>query len=311
MRCRAGLLALAFGIALGASAASAAYAAGAGDASLAPSELPPGVVADGAGYRSAKDGMPLVRVPGGAFTMGSDEGRYDERPAHRVYVRGFWLDRHEVTNGQFARFVATSGYAPRGPWLRGAGPGRERRPVRFVTWYDAQAYAEWAGRRLPTEAEWELAARGADGRRYPWGSSWDPARARTNLEVEAGPTDVESFPGGKSPCGAFDLAGNVWEWVRDWYDRYAYAQRAGGPPVRDPTGPPDQAPPEARFRETQTAGGNERSTRKAIRGGGWVRGGRENARAAKRTACDPRRWFNDTGFRCAVGLETTDASDRR
>jgi len=259
--------------------------------------LPKGVRAQGGFYVSEKDGMELVRIPAGAFVMGSDHGHPDERPAHKVHVDAFFIDKYEVTNAQFAKFVAASGYKPRGPWRRGAGPGREKHPVTFVTWHDAKAYATWAGRTLPTEAEWERAARGTKAFTYSWGNTFEPGAARVDAKLSAGPSPVGSHASGVSPEGAHDMAGNVWEWVRDWYDRRCYQMRKK--PVENPTGPPDGAPPEKRFVDTNTAAGNERSTLKVIRGGGWVRGGRENARCSKRMWGNPRYWFNDTGFRCA------------
>ena len=267
------------------------------------SGLPPGIQRQGDKYVSKKDGMELVLVPAGAFVRGSPDGHFSERPPHSVYVDDFLIDVHEVTNSQFEKFVRDSGYESQGPWKRGYGKGQEDYPVRFVTWYDAKAYAKWAGRDLPTEAMWEKAARGVSGYVYPWGSEWKDGVACVDRDVSAGPQAVGSYPAGASPFGCVDMAGNVWEWVDDWYDRFCYERFLGPKLIRDPTGPEDGAPPEMRFVESGTAAGNERSTRKVIRGGGWVKQGRENARCAKRTAGDPRNWLNDTGFRCAIALE--------
>lgn len=243
--------------------------------------------------------MPMVLVPAGEFVMGSNSGCYDERPAHKVDLDTFLIDKHEVTNAQFERFVKSAGYHPQGPWRRGFGPGAANCPVRFVTWYDAGAYARWAGRRLPTEAQWEKAASGGQGLTYPWGAEWKNGVSRAGADVEAGPVPVGSFPGGASRYGCLDMAGNVWEWVADWYDRYYYESSPAT--TRNPAGPPDGAPPEERFVKSKTAAGNERSTRKVIRGGGWA-GGSDNARCARRMWANPRYWLNDTGFRCAVTL---------
>ncbi|MCX5797014.1 MAG: formylglycine-generating enzyme family protein [Elusimicrobia bacterium] len=275
---------------------------------------PPGVSLRADRYFSDKDGMELVPVPEGSFLMGSAQGSYDEAPPHKVRLGAFLIDRLEVSNAQFQRFIKEAAYSPEGPWQRGAGPGSEELPVRFVTWHDAAAYAAWAGRALPTEAQWEFAARGTDGRTYPWGNEWKEGMARTapradetkeglahvDSDVLAGPARVGSLPQGASPYGALDMAGNVWEWVADWYDRYYYEALAARGVARDPKGPEDGAPPEERFARTGTAAGNERSTRKVIRGGGWMEPGQENMRSSKRMWGDPRHWFNDTGFRCAL-----------
>jgi len=271
--------------------------------------LPEGVVVQNGKYVSESDGMELVLVPAGAFLMGSTDGHFSERPAHQVYLDAYLIDVHEVTNGQFEKFVADSDYQPQGPWRRGYGAGQADYPVRFVTWYDAKAYADWAGRELPSEAMWEKAARGESGLVYPWGSAWKLRVARVDLDVDAGPGKVGSFPAGASPYGCLDMAGNVWEWVADWYDRFYYERFRGELLARNPQGPRDAAPPEERFVKTNTAGGNERSTRKVIRGGGWVKSGTENSRCAKRSWGNPRYWLNDTGFRCAISL-TNVTSDR-
>jgi formylglycine-generating enzyme required for sulfatase activity len=246
--------------------------------------------------------MRMVLVPGGPFFMGSDRGSHDERPRHQVEIGAFLIDVHEVTNAQFSRFVQSTGHETVGPWRRGFGPGQDQLPVRFVTWHDARDYAAWAGRRLPTEAQWEKAARGESGRTYPWGDSFEPERACIDREVAAGPMPVGSFASGASPSGCLDLCGNVWEWVADWYDRCAYESRSKRPALRDPTGPADGEPPEPRFVASGTAGGNERSTRKVIRGGGWVSPGWDTGRTSRRSWGNPGYWFNDTGFRCVIPL---------
>ena len=155
------------------------------------------------------DGM--VYVPGGDFLMGSDEGEALSRPAHFVSVRPFFIDRTEVTNEQYRTFVEATGYDPPPTWKDGAMPaGEEAIPVTGITWYDAAAYAAWAGKRLPTESEWEFAARGAEGRKYPWGNDWDASQA--NVENRSkGLKPVGE--GVASPSGIHDMAGNAWEWT--------------------------------------------------------------------------------------------------
>jgi formylglycine-generating enzyme required for sulfatase activity len=154
----------------------------------------------------------MVYVPGGEFQMGRDDGDVYERPAHVVSVEPFFIDKYEVTNETYAAFVKETERKPPLTWKNGAYPdGAGRRPVTGVTWNDADAYARWAGKRLPTEEEWEFAARGADGRRYPWGNEdWRPSLA--NVESDR-MVDVGSYQEGQSPFGAFDMVGNAWEWT--------------------------------------------------------------------------------------------------
>lgn len=172
-----------------------------------------------------------------------------EEPAHPVRIsRGFWIDTYEVTNRAFAAFVAAGGYDTRRWWSEAGWAWRRQQPRdslprpcdrtgpdhprACVTWYEAEAYAAWRGGRLPTEAEWEYAARGPESRVYPWGDAWDSARANVVGSTEAVP--VGSYPRGASWAGAQDLAGNVMEWVSDWLD-VSYYQGPG--PWVDPTGP--------------------------------------------------------------------------
>lgn len=185
----------------------------------------------------SKDDFDMVRIPSGVFLMGRSEGPADERPQHKVELGEFFIDRNQVTNGQFARFLNAVGAQGRGgekyydvddndarvhrregKWL--ADAGHEKRPVVEVSWFGAAAYCAWAGKRLPTEAEWEKAARGTDARRYPWGNEPpDGTRAHFNAgwnDLQ----DVGSFPKGASPYAVLDMAGNGWEWVSSAYAPY-------------------------------------------------------------------------------------------
>ncbi|HXU62677.1 MAG TPA: SUMF1/EgtB/PvdO family nonheme iron enzyme [Polyangia bacterium] len=174
------------------------------------------------GARPARD---RVVVPGGPFTQGSTRGEEDERPARKVTLKPFAIDRTEVTRAAYAQCVeAAKCRAP------AAAEGDANLPITGVDWNDAQAYCKFAGGRLPTEAEWEKAARGTDGRDYPWGNEVDCSKANWGSFEGEGPcagknpghpVAVGSYPSGASPYGALDLGGNVWEWVADKYDAEA------------------------------------------------------------------------------------------
>jgi formylglycine-generating enzyme required for sulfatase activity len=183
------------------------------------------------------------------------------------------VDRTEVTNTQFVQFARAAGFRPR-PALLMAAQGKEDHPVVHVTWEDAVAYCRWAGKRLPTEAEWEYAARGTDGRRYPWGDTWDPSRARFEGNNGGQTTaPVGSYPAGASPFGVLDLAGNVWGWTSSLERPYPYVATDG--------------------REDPAAPGQ-----RVTRGGGWrFRPGA--LRTTVRWGLEPTTQRPVIGFRCA------------
>lgn len=165
----------------------------------------------------------MVTIPAGPFAMGTNLDRTDaqDHPQHTVVLPAYKIDKYPVTNAQYARFIAATGHRPPSSWKGGKIPeGELLKPVTLVDWYDAEAYAKWAGRRLPTEAEFEKAGRGADGRRWPWGNRMEPDRLNTYYNVGSA-TNVTAYANGASPYGVMGLAGNVDEWVADDFVPYA------------------------------------------------------------------------------------------
>jgi len=218
----------------------------------------------------------MIYIPGGRFTMGRDDGDEFERPAFMASVRPFFLDRTEVTNEAYLKFIEATGYRAPSNWRNGRFPdGQGKLPVTNVSWDDAGAYAKWAGKRLPREEEWEYAARGEDGRRYPWGSEWSAGRANaSNNGVTI--LEVGSFPEGASPFGVLDLSGNVWEWIDG--DLTSYANR------------------------------NQRLAEgKVIRGGAFDVPA-ERATTTYRGVVPPDKYYDKTGFRCARDADQSAAN---
>ncbi|MBI5328563.1 MAG: formylglycine-generating enzyme family protein [Deltaproteobacteria bacterium] len=163
----------------------------------------------------------MVLVPGGEFTMGSNDWWPKSGPEHKVNLPAFYIDKYEVTNKRFKKFVDTTGYRPPDHWNNNKIPdAREEHPVVYVSWFDAEAFCRWDGKRLPTEAEWEKAARGADKRVFPWGDKFSRDKANTPQYGKEDTMPVASFESGKSPYGVYDMAGNVWEWTADWFKPY-------------------------------------------------------------------------------------------
>jgi iron(II)-dependent oxidoreductase len=285
------LLAIAVAIAL----ASVALAADTQDIAVAWTPAGKRLAAERAKQPSKEE---MVRVPAGWFLMGSDK-RVDrnaypwEGPQRRVYLDAFEIDKYEVTALQFLKFVLATDRLPLLDWRYDGGNFQEamaHHPVMHVTWFDADAYCAWAGKRLPSEAEWEKAARGEDGRIYPWGNQIAGlSRANFGRSGLSGPVRdrperlllyppiiaVDKYENGVSPYGIHQMMGNVAEWVADWYAKDYYAAA----PDRNPKGP-------------------ESGTQKAFRGGGWI-DSTTTMRAAMRNGTDPHVRMNWLGFRCA------------
>jgi formylglycine-generating enzyme required for sulfatase activity len=202
----------------------------------------------------------MVFVPGATVALGSPV-EVDENPVRTVRVAPFFIDIYPITNAEYARFVGATSHRPPKGWANGKPPaGRETHPVVWLSWFDAAAYADWAGKRLPTEDEWEYAARGADGREFPWGTALEADRCNYRASAVGSTTPVGSFPKGASAFGCHDMAGNVWEWTASWYDAA--------------------------------------EERRVLRGGCWG-SGPMSVRACYRGRDFPGYWSNTYGARCA------------
>lgn len=253
---------------------------------------------------TGNDGAPMVLIPAGEFKMGSPdgEGDNDEHPRHHVSLDAFYMDKFEVTVARYAEFVRSTNRAKPEYWDQVDSSKHGKLPVVGVDWHDAEAYCRWAGKRLPTETEWEKAARGTDGRMYPWGNE-PPTTSLANFrfiddDQRLAPVDskklyklhfgkkmftdydqhlapMDSDEAGKSPYGLHHMAGNVWEWTADWYDEDFYAKS----PQRNPTGPSS-------------------GTTKVFRGGSWLNGP-VSVRSATRASYSPAYRTATLGFRCA------------
>ncbi|WP_447973397.1 formylglycine-generating enzyme family protein [Nitrospira sp. Kam-Ns4a] len=236
---------------------------------------------------SAESALPeeMVYIPAGSFIQGTSVGGYDEKPQRIVYLDAFWIDRYEVMNHSYQEFVAATGHRKPGPPSRYAKNLARLRgvnqPVVYVSWDDADAYCRWKGKRLPTEAEWEKAMRGVDGRLWPWGNvpqplaaNWGSARDGFEATAPAGFFKLDF-----SPFGVADGAGNVMEWVADWYAEEAYREEN----VRNPRGP-------------------DHGVFKVLRGGGYTSTG-SDVRITSRSKMVPDFRDETIGFRCAKSEE--------
>jgi len=256
--------------------------------------VPPPAYSLGDGWIRPTDGMLMVYVPPGEFEMGSTEGNSAGQPVHTVALDGFWIDRTEVTNAQFSAFLNERGNRGEGEvtWLDvwdenclielvegeyRPKSGYADHPVVEVSWYGARAYCEWAGVRLPTEAEWEYAARGPVEYIYPWGDDAPTCERAQWAKCLGGTVPVGSLPDGASWCGVLNMAGNVWEWVADWYGVYPAGQQT------NPIGPSS-------------------GEYKVLRGGSWY-SRPDLVRSANRYVHNPTLSLSDLGFRCAKDSE--------
>ncbi len=243
----------------------------------------------------APDGMALI--PAGEFVMGNDEGAQHEKPERKVFLDSYYIALHEVTNAEYHAFWIADGgeNSAHTPVSYGDRLGAEnwhkiarakpKYPVVGVSWHDAAAYAKWAGKRLPTEAEWEKAARGTDSRLWPWGNAFSLRIHGTKIHANVwngddgykdGAAPAGTYPTGASPYGVLDLAGNVWEWVADWYSESYYHWA----PSQNPKGP-------------------ERGGRRVVRGGSWANGA-QLTQCSNRMGHYPAVGTSFIGFRLAM-----------
>ena len=244
---------------------------------LAPSPTSAATVAGATSVPQVALNTEMVDIPAGAFTMGSDSGGSDAKPPHPVTVAAFKMDKFEVTNADFKKFAAATNYktdaekSSETGWL-GFANGRDLHPVVKVSWNDADAFCKWAGKRLPTEAEWEKAARGTDGRAFPWGNDYDPKKANVKDSGLRTTTVVGSFGAGASPFGVQDMAGNAQEWTASTPEVYP-----GGTPAGSKLYGPNL---------------------KIVRGGGWF-DDKDHAAVYVRNSGVLTTANDDLGFRCA------------
>ena len=227
---------------------------------------------------NAVDGSEMTWIPAGFFYMGSTDGENDEKPAHLVYMSGFRMYTKSVTVVQFRKYDALNGrvydwtkHKPDWGWI-------DTYPMVNVTWAEASAYAKWAEAALPTEAQWEFAARGGKGNRYPWGDIFDSSKLRCSEKKRGdanNPVPVGMYPANK--FGLYDMAGNVWQWCADWYDKDYYAAKAAS--EANPTGPSD-------------------GTARVVRGGSWFGDAITDFRCANRNSVAPHDRGIILGFRC-------------
>ena len=231
---------------------------------------------------AAQAGAPpgMILITEGAFIKGSDDRWPDEGPTHTVYLDSFYIDKYETTTERYGKFVAATRRPPPADWKGNTiPPGKEKHPVVFVTWFDANDYCHRAGKRLPTDSEWEKAARGTDGRWFPWGNDFDKMKANTPQLKLGGTQPVGQFPQGDSPYGVSDLSGNVWEWTSSWYKPYP-----------------------GNHRPTENYGQKYR----VLKGGSWVHCSRYrcgiSAPNFNRSFFNPSTKNKGFGFRCAKSL---------
>lgn len=221
----------------------------------------------------------MVVIPAGEFWMGAEDGQQDTRPVHRVHLSSYWLDTYEVTNARYRQCVEGSGCTLPKDRQAFDDPQHAQRPVINITWGQARAFCQWQGKRLPTEAEWEKAARGTDGRRYPWGNNEDVLKnhvRKQEIKTDTGGTELAGRQRATaSPYGVFDLIGSVSEWVKDWYAEDFYQTS----PARDPQGP-------------------SRGSFRVLRGGEWSEKP-PNFQASYRGWDDVTYWGPTLGVRCA------------